>query len=369
MPAACPPKPLPPQLDVVFISDGEDTDMDECKQELGRMKPPQCPSRLFSVGVRSGFPTTLVTDLLYPTFGQDSDASTPAVLPLEDAEEAEWVFEQLRAYVNDASPPPPPSVTDFTEESTMEELSIGAKRAYNACMFGCLFRKSSSDMVALRDCESILTHIAGLSLAALMSSKRAPTRPGLPSRLMVLYGDTTPLDALTLARKLRAQVRQCLERAHKDILLSMLDNDTKRQIAGFASRCGTHALKALRYRSVDFERVKKTLVSALQQYEGHAADAALEDQISGCTQQDVLLDAKSVLPGIQVSVNTTPHLLATLPLIGRTLTIRPVCDGAEMNPWLQVGSAPPPPHSRCADPPPRAGGGGDAVHPQADDDL
>ena len=124
--------------------------------------------------------------------------------------------------------------------------------------------------------------------------------------------------------------------AHRNILLSMLDKDEKRRIAGFASRCGAHALKALRYRSVDFERVKTGLVGCLERYEGHEADAALEDPISGCTQQEVLLDAREVLPGIRHSVNSTPVLMAMLPLVGRTLTLRPVCDGADMNPWLQV---------------------------------
>ena len=73
---------------------------------------------------------------------------------------------------------------------------------------------------------------------------------------------------MTLARQLRAQVRQCLDLAHKNLLLSMLDNDAKRQIAGFAGRCGTHALKALRYRAVDFERTKAGLVGALAGYGG-----------------------------------------------------------------------------------------------------
>lgn len=56
--------------------------MQECQQSLAALKPPPCPSRLFSVGVRSDFPTSLVTDHLYPKFGRDSDVSAPPVLPL-----------------------------------------------------------------------------------------------------------------------------------------------------------------------------------------------------------------------------------------------------------------------------------------------
>lgn len=73
---------MSPQLDLVFISDGEDSNMRECEERLAALKPPPCPSRLFSVGVRSGFPTTLVTDHLYPKFGRESDVSAPPVLPL-----------------------------------------------------------------------------------------------------------------------------------------------------------------------------------------------------------------------------------------------------------------------------------------------
>ena len=200
----------PKKLDVVFVSDGEDHQMEQCKRALAQMKPPGCPSRLFSVGVRADFPTTLVTDLLYPVFGRDSDPSAPAVLPLESGEEAEWVFQQLGSYVNDASAGAPPSVEDFTEDSSMDELCTGAQRAYNACMHGCLFSRTSSDLAALTRCEEILARIARLSLDAVVADKRAARQPALPSRLLALYGDTTPLDALTLARKLHVQVSDIL---------------------------------------------------------------------------------------------------------------------------------------------------------------
>lgn len=118
----------PRRLDVVFISDGEDQDMDQCKRDLDGLPAPRCPSRLFSVGVRSLFPTGLVTDHLYPKFGRQSDVSTPPVLPLESGAEAPWVFEQLGLFLNDAEPRPPPGLEDFTVDTPVEALHAGAKQ-------------------------------------------------------------------------------------------------------------------------------------------------------------------------------------------------------------------------------------------------
>jgi hypothetical protein len=44
------------------------------------------------------------------------------------------------------------------------------------------------------------------------------------------------------------------------------------------------AVKALKYRSVDFERVRVGLLGALRDYTGSPEDAALEDEITGFTQ-------------------------------------------------------------------------------------
>jgi hypothetical protein len=53
---------------------------------------------------------------------------------------------------------------------------------------------------------------------------------------------------------------------------------------GVGRRYGSLALKALRYRSVDFERTKAGLLGALCNYSGSPADALLEDDINGFTQ-------------------------------------------------------------------------------------
>ena len=56
----------------------------------------------------------------------------------ESSEETPWIFEQLCEHVNDVSPPPPPQLSDFNDESSMEALHAGAKqvsprRAHISC--------------------------------------------------------------------------------------------------------------------------------------------------------------------------------------------------------------------------------------------
>lgn len=123
----------PGQIDVVFISDGVDDSMPRCIQTLSQLPMPPCRSRLFCVGVRSGFPTSLVTDHLYPKFGRDSDVSAPPVIPLESNEEAPWVFEQLAVLLSTDKELPPPLYADFTDASTAQELCSGAKRVTDIC--------------------------------------------------------------------------------------------------------------------------------------------------------------------------------------------------------------------------------------------
>lgn len=54
-------------------------------------------------------------------------------------------------------------------------------------------------------------------------------------------------------------------------------------------RYGSLAVKALKYRSADFSRVKAGFMGALCDYAGSPEDAALEDEINGFTQVSVYL--------------------------------------------------------------------------------
>ena len=237
----------PDQIDVLFISDGQDDNMRTCVESLSRLKEIPCRSRLFCVGVRAGFPTALVTEDLYPKFGKDSDPSAPPVIPLESIDEVDWVFEQLADLLSADKAPPPPKLEDFTDASTPEELCQGAKRAYNACMHGCLFGKRVAEMKALKDCSSILERIYGVAArqvrAAKLSGGTLTKRlQVLPSMLFAREREAraaamvSPSVAAKTAMELRAKVQECINLVERNTFLAQLDNDTKRRIAGFAGR-------------------------------------------------------------------------------------------------------------------------------------
>jgi hypothetical protein len=359
---------IPDQIDVLFISDGQDDNMRTCVESLSRLKELPCKSRLFCVGVRAGFPTALVTEDLYPKFGKDSDPSAPPVIPLESTDEVDWVFEQLADLLSTDKAPPPPKLEDFTEASTPEELCQGSKRAYNACMHGCLFGKRIAEMQALKECSRILERIYGVAALQVRAAKLSGgtlTRrlQVLPSMLFAREGEAraaammSPSMAAKTAMELRAKVQECINHVERNTFLAQLDNDTKRRIAGFAGRfafyyltlvclktqadtremCryGVYTMKALKYHGADVERTRAGFLETLRCYNpGRMEDRDLEDEISGYTQEDFFLDAQKVLPEFEASTHTIIDILHKVPLIGRTLTILPTCDGAAMNPWL-----------------------------------
>lgn len=117
-------KGTPAQVDVVFISDGEDS---ASKSLLDIMTPLPCHCRLFCVGVKAEFPTNLVSDHLYAKFGWGSDPSAPPVIPLESPSETQGVFRQLAGYLAEAKARPAPKEEDITEAMSAAELGWAAK--------------------------------------------------------------------------------------------------------------------------------------------------------------------------------------------------------------------------------------------------
>jgi hypothetical protein len=117
-------KGTPGQVDVVFISDGEDS---ASKGQLDLMTPLSCHCRLFCVGVKAEFPTNLVSDHLYAKFGWGSDPSAPPVIPLESPSETQGVFRQLAGYLAEAKARPAPKEEDITVAMSAAELGWAAK--------------------------------------------------------------------------------------------------------------------------------------------------------------------------------------------------------------------------------------------------
>ena len=235
----------PNQLDVVFVSDGESSRMPLCISAIDAMQTPECLCRLLSVGVGCCFPTTLVTDHLYPKFGRDSDIATPPVIPMEERGDATGVFAYLLSLLATAQQSPPPRLEDLTADTPPVALLEGAHRAYNACMHACFFMRghcpidARAQQEALSACFKILSMSEGLYA---LHQHRVPCRQegkrrnALPSQLLAL-NEPSAAEAVQTIQALRRQVRECMHKAERDVLLSTLDNDTKRNIAGFAGRC------------------------------------------------------------------------------------------------------------------------------------
>lgn len=213
-------------------------------------------------------------------------------------------------------------------------------------MHNCLFSKKVAELQGLRECSQILCIIYSIAVLHVKEEKRAGRASDvrmhvLPSVLFAREAEKKALSlvsysqAVSTAAGLRSKVSECIHKVEHNGFLSGLDNDAKRNIAGFAGRYGIYAVKAAKYHGVDADRTRAGFLDAIATYTaGREEDAKLEDEISGYTQEEFFLDAKGVLPQLESSVSSIIDILGKVPLIGRTLTIQPPCDGAEMNPWL-----------------------------------
>jgi hypothetical protein len=208
-------------------------------------------------------------------------------------------------------------------------------------MHACLFKKTAAELPALVEHTRLMSLICAMAARLVKEGKKTSLRPRLmPSELLAMEeeeraaAESAPGKVLKLANELRAKLREWISKAERGILMANLDNDTKRNVAGFAGRYGIHAMKAMRYHGANATLTREGFIATLKNYKGSPEDAALEDDISACTLEEFLLDAKGVLPQLHASVGSIIDILSKVPLIGRTLTIQPPCDGAEMNPWL-----------------------------------
>lgn len=224
----------PQHLDLVFVSDGEDTN---CAAEMRGIPAPDCACRLLCVGVRSAFPTNLVMEHLFPKYGRGNDPCAAVVTPLEGGMEARWAFEQILGGLMETGMRRAPVLADFDEQTPNADLLEGAKRSFNACMHGWMFDRANDVEAGLRQCEDILRRVAGLCLYRVRQAKQAGHRLCiLPSELLDGRREITPSAALAATHSLLSKVRECRNRGKHDAYLASLDQDARRNLAGFAAR-------------------------------------------------------------------------------------------------------------------------------------
>ena len=157
-------------------------------------------------------------------------------------------------------------------------------------MHACLFKKGAEELPALVEHAGVLSLICARAANLVKEAKQgraSRARPRLmPSELLAMEeeeraaAESSPGKALKLANELRAKLREWISRAERGELMASLDNDTKRNVAGFAGRYGIHAMKALRYHGADAKLTRDGFLATLWAYEGSPEDAALEDDIA-----------------------------------------------------------------------------------------
>ena len=231
----------PKSLDVVFVSDGEDDKKKDAFVELALMPAPLCPSRLFPVGVGRGFPSTLVFDTLMPVFGTLNDPTMAAVLPLETAEESDYIFEILGDELRTTAPRTPPTLEELRPGLSLDALYSRSFWAYNACMNRVFVGRKAAvasakpgelnqaTVEALGECLAIQRRVASLVLETMRAAKRGRVVASVTCR-------ATPHGVLEAVHQFIQRIKGCMDRVSYDSLLHGMSDDDKRNVAGLAGR-------------------------------------------------------------------------------------------------------------------------------------
>jgi hypothetical protein len=123
----------PKQLNVVFVSDGEDS---RAAERMAAFAPLGPETRFLTVGVKEDFPFNLVFQILLPVFGRGNNKTMPPVFPLDVSDDAAWIFEEVVKEIFREGDGAPPSMEPFRgqAEPSLDLINKEAIKAYNVCM-------------------------------------------------------------------------------------------------------------------------------------------------------------------------------------------------------------------------------------------
>jgi hypothetical protein len=332
------------QVCLVFISDGLDNNMPQCMLDLDGLPEMPAPCRIVSVGCQ-GFPTTLASGKLFQLFGGRNNLCDSPVIQCDYPSEVGDVFKTLYDIIEKPDPSPPPTLDDLRHCLTVSDLARLAKRAYNACVLQCMYRKTKSELDAFSECKEILGAVrVGLArcvrdmkasrprseCVVMLSEELAPSASS--ATLREALAATTAVDAL------QGRVRQCIDMASRQELVADRDDEFKLEVAGFAARFKRLSAKGLRYHALDAGKVKDSLVRFLASYpespEDAKADALLVDADSGASLFDMFRDAKTVLHAVRDDNFTVADIVEKLPQLVIPVLVADLSQGAAMNCWL-----------------------------------
>jgi hypothetical protein len=328
---------------LVFISDGQDNDMVRCMAEINRLRPMPCPCRFISVGF-SGFPTGLASGKLFEVFGQGNQVCDPPVLPCDSPEEVPGVFEDLFRLIENPDPSPPPAVSSVEEAVTTEDLLRVASRSYNACMVQSLYTKTVPEIEAFSACKAVLGCVRVRLALLVRDLKKDRAGPSLLTQAMSCATKPTLLRqaqaAAASVQGMQSRISDCLDKASRKELVSLLDDETQRRLVGFAAREGKLATKAIRYHSPDAKRIHKSFVDFIDSYpdtdKGLDLDRATRAPAAGGhSLYEVIADAKRILHVLRDPASFSPlDMVEKMPQFGIPLRVAPLTEGAVMNCWL-----------------------------------
>lgn len=226
---------LPKRLDIVFVSDGEDSIAMTC---LPMFDPYPDNTRVFTVGVGQDFPFDVVFGVMLPRFGRGNDPFCTLVFPLDKGSDADWIFGEVAADILRTDPLSPPSLAVVSDKaSSAEAIYREVVKAYNRCMHGYFVgvvsvgERMEERNAALNACSEFLLAASGVLRVHVREVKRS-TEPK-PKMGAGIVAPKCPHDVLRLVIAFNAKVKQLRSSL---LIKDAMDQNTKRLVAGLAGR-------------------------------------------------------------------------------------------------------------------------------------
>ena len=311
---------------IVFISDGADAPQGQWKRQGLSMLPGT--STLLTVAVGQGFPTTTVLNDLYTKYHTSGDMSLPLVLPIDPHtdnthEVMAWIQSQLTDIILKIASGVPIKQPTVADLECMDNQGIfkQCQRWYNECSLRVLLSSPLPEKIAL------VTDFKGRLDAAdkLMRRGVTTTKPLLTSHLR----KQTTVHNLT---HIREKINVILAQLNKGKLFEHLTDAEKSEFLAFGNKTGRLLSKAVQYHGANVETSIKSLLKMIEDGPSEA-DNFIVENIHLCTFAEILQDAKANMD-VFANISAMPDILRAFAVIGRAVKLRPIPDGAQMNPWL-----------------------------------
>jgi hypothetical protein len=325
-------------VDLIFISDGRDNNMEQCTLELERLSDMPCPCRLLCVGFK-GFPINIASGPLFRKFGTRNNVCEPLVLMCEHVDFVENVFVDVCSMIAEPDESQVPSMEDLENAFGVLDFLDLAQKSYNACIALSQYQKTRSEIEAFSACRLYLASVRSC-ISSLIREIKSNNPSLMISEEFKTWNWKSPLQhalyACTVIEAMQQAIRNCLDEAYKQHFVSDFDEEAKLEILSLAANFGRAAARGLCYHKLDVERIKRSLIGFLEDYPEDVLDSPLDSAMrSNCEQHlsmfDACLGAKSVLQNIKSPNFGLQDLVSQLPQFGI-----PVCLAAlsKKNCWF-----------------------------------